>query len=35
MQRALTKANFAFAGELNGLDDGDPERFYYKRITSR
>ncbi len=33
MQRALTKADFAFAGELNGLDDGDPELFYY-RLTS-
>lgn len=32
MQRALTKADFAFAGELNGLDDGDPELFYYKKV---
>lgn len=30
MQKALTKANFSFAGELNGLDDGDPELFYYR-----
>jgi RimJ/RimL family protein N-acetyltransferase len=29
MQRALAKADFTFAGEINGLDDGDPERFYY------
>lgn len=34
MQRALEKAGFSFAGELNGLDDGDPELFYYKRINS-
>jgi RimJ/RimL family protein N-acetyltransferase len=32
MQRALTKANFTFAGKLNGLDDGDPEFFYYKKV---
>jgi RimJ/RimL family protein N-acetyltransferase len=32
MQRALVKANFTFAGELNGLDDGDPELFYYRLI---
>jgi len=33
MQRALAKADFSFAGEINGLDDGDPELFYYKRLT--
>lgn len=32
MQKALAKANFSFAGELNGLDDGDPELFYYRTI---
>ncbi len=32
MQRALTKANFTFAGKLYGLDEGDPEVFYYKNI---
>ncbi|WKK83170.2 GNAT family N-acetyltransferase [Marivirga arenosa] len=32
MQKALTKANFSFAGKLNGLDDGDPELFYYKKL---
>lgn len=32
MQRALSKADFAFAGEINGLDDGDPERFYFKWV---
>ena len=32
MQKALTKANFTFAGKLNGLDDGDPELFYYKKV---
>lgn len=33
MQRALAKADFSFAGEIKGLDDGDPELFYYKRLT--
>ena len=31
MQRALTKAGFTFAGKIDGLDDGDPELFYYKK----
>ena len=31
MQKALTKAGFSFAGKINGLDDGDPELFYYKK----
>lgn len=30
MQRALDKAGFSFAGEIIGLDEGDPERFYFK-----
>lgn len=34
MQKALTKANFTFAGKLNGLDDGDPELFYYKKVKN-
>ena len=34
MQKALTKAGFTFAGKLDGLDDGDPELFYYKVIRS-
>lgn len=33
MQKALTKIGFSFAGKLIGLDDGDPELFYYKRLT--
>ncbi len=33
MQRALTKAGFSFSGKLNGLDDGDPELFYYRELT--
>lgn len=33
MQSALKKANFTFAGELTGLDEGDPELFYYKRLN--
>ena len=32
MQRALSKANFSFAGELIGLDDEDPELFYYRMV---
>ena len=32
MQKALTKAGFTFSGKLNGLDEGDPELFYYKRV---
>ena len=32
IQRALTKAGFTFAGEIDGLDEGDPELFYYKEI---
>jgi RimJ/RimL family protein N-acetyltransferase len=32
MQKALTKAGFTFAGKLDGLDDDDPEFFYYKKI---
>ena len=32
MQRALIKADFVFAGEIKGLDDGDPELFYYKKV---
>jgi RimJ/RimL family protein N-acetyltransferase len=31
MQKALTKAGFTFAGKIDGLDDGDPELFYYKK----
>ena len=30
MQRALAKAGFSFAGRLIGLDEGDPELFYYR-----
>ncbi len=32
MQKALSKAGFSFAGKVNGLDEGDPELFYYKKI---
>ena len=34
MQRALTKVGFSFAGKINGLDDGDPELFYYKKTDN-
>ena len=30
MQKALVKVGFSFAGEIIGLDEGDPELFYYK-----
>ncbi len=30
MQKALAKAGFSFAGQLTGLDEGDPELFYYR-----
>lgn len=33
MQKALAKADFCFAGKLNGLDDGDLEFFYYRLTT--
>ncbi|MCI4650193.1 GNAT family N-acetyltransferase [Phaeodactylibacter sp.] len=32
MQKALAKAGFSFAGQLTGLDEGDPELFYYRLI---
>ncbi len=34
MQKALSKVGFSFAGKINGLDDGDPELFYYKNINN-
>ena len=30
MQNALRKAGFRFAGEIEGLDEGDPEFFFFK-----
>jgi RimJ/RimL family protein N-acetyltransferase len=35
MQRALAKAGFSFAGQLTGLDEGDPELFYYRLIMEK
>ena len=35
MQKALSKVGFSFAGEINGLDEGDPELFYYKNTDNR
>lgn len=35
MQKALNKVGFSFAGKINGLDEGDPELFYYKRTDDR
>lgn len=34
MQKALANAGFIFAGRLEGLDEGDPELFYYKEKVS-
>ena len=34
MQKALSKVGFSFAGKINGLDDGDPDFFYYKNINN-
>ncbi len=31
MQKVLTKSGFSFAGKLIGLDEGDPELFYFKK----
>lgn len=33
MQKALANAGFTFAGEIIGLDDGDPEFFYYRHTN--
>ena len=35
MQKALSKVGFSFAGEINGLDEGDPELFYYKKTDNK
>ena len=35
MQKALTKVGFSFAGKIDGLDDGDPELFYYKETNNK
>jgi len=34
MQHVLIKVGFSFAGKLDGLDDGDPELFYYKKNST-
>ena len=31
----LTKVGFTFAGKIEGLDDNDPELFYYKKINKK
>ena len=33
MQKALTKVGFIFAGKIDGLDDDDPELFYYRQMN--
>ncbi len=35
MQKALSKVGFSFAGKINGLDEGDPELFFYKKTDDR
>jgi len=30
MQKVLSKIGFVFSGQLDGLDEDDPELFYYK-----
>lgn len=35
MQKALSKGGFSFSGKLIGLDEGDPELFYYKKSKSK
>ena len=35
MQKALSKGGFSFSGKLIGLDEGDPELFYYKKTKSK
>ncbi|MEM9829155.1 MAG: GNAT family N-acetyltransferase [Bacteroidota bacterium] len=35
MQKALNKIGFSFAGKINGLDEGDPELFYYKKMNTK
>jgi len=35
MQKALTNAGFIFSGKLEGLDEGDPEIFYYRKENSK
>ena len=35
MQKTLSKVGFSFAGEINGLDEGDPELFYFKTTDDR
>nr|WP_299346703.1 GNAT family N-acetyltransferase [Allomuricauda sp.] len=35
MQKALKKVGFSFAGKITGLDEGDPELFYFKTTDDR
>ena len=35
MQKVLNKVGFSFAGKIIGLDEGDPELFYLKRIKEQ
>jgi len=33
MRNLLTKMDFVYSGILEGLDEGDPEIFYYKKLN--
>jgi hypothetical protein len=33
MRRLLEKAGWHFSGELEGIDDGDPELVFFKDAT--
>lgn len=35
MQKLLNKVGFSFAGKINGLEEGDPELFYFKTTDGR
>ena len=35
MQKAVTKAGFSYAGKVHGLDEGDPELFYFSTNDDR
>jgi RimJ/RimL family protein N-acetyltransferase len=34
MQQVLSKIGFTFAGKIEGLDEGDPELFYCRMLSS-
>lgn len=32
MKKALEKNGFTYAGTIDGLDEGDPELFYFREV---